>query len=111
MGRKERRAKERQERKESIRMTPDRIYELKQKTANEAVRRVQEIEKGKEKQRAETALDMPMDAHREKKKEKEETEEKQLICALTDENCIFVAERGTCTGCPIAEEAEKRGYR
>ena len=28
MGRKERRAKERQERKESIRMTPDRIYEL-----------------------------------------------------------------------------------
>ena len=58
MGRKERRAKERQERKESIRMTPDRIYELKQKTANEAVRRVQEIEKGKEKQRAETALDM-----------------------------------------------------
>jgi len=58
MGRKERRAKERQERKESIRMTPDRIYELKQKTANEAVRRVREIEKGKEKQRAETALDM-----------------------------------------------------
>lgn len=58
MGRKERRAKERQERKESFRMTPDRIYELKQKTANEAVRRVQEIEKGKEKQRAETALDM-----------------------------------------------------
>ena len=58
MGRKERRAKERQERKESIRMTPDRIYELKQKTANGAVRRVQEIEKGKEKQRAETALDM-----------------------------------------------------
>lgn len=58
MGRKERRAKERQERKESIRMTPDRIYELKQKTANEAVRRVQEIEKSKEKQRAETALDM-----------------------------------------------------
>lgn len=58
MGRKERRAKERQERKESICMTPDRIYELKQKTANEAVRRVQEIEKGKEKQRAETALDM-----------------------------------------------------
>lgn len=84
MGRKERRAKERQERKESIRMTPDRIYELKQKTANEAVRRVQEIEKGKE---------------------------KQPICALTDENCIFIAERGTCTGCPIAEEAEKRGYR
>lgn len=40
MGRKERRAKERQERKESIRMTPDRIYELKQKTANEAVRRL-----------------------------------------------------------------------
>lgn len=33
------------------------------------------------------------------------------IGALTDENCIFVAERGTCTGCPIAEEAEKRGYR
>lgn len=52
-----------------------------------------------------------MDAHREKKKEKEETKEKQPICALTDENCIFVMERGTCTGCPIAEKAEKRGYR
>lgn len=51
MGRKERRAMERRERKESIRMTPDRIQALKQKTANEAVRRVQEIEKGKEKQR------------------------------------------------------------
>lgn len=51
-----------------------------------------------------------MDAHREKKK-KEGTEEKQPICALTDENCIFVVERETCTGCPIAEEAEKRGYR
>ena len=47
MGRKERRAMERRERKESIRMTPDRIQALKQKTANEAVRRVQEIEKGK----------------------------------------------------------------
>lgn len=57
MGRKERRAKERQERKESIRMTPDRIYELKQKTANEAARRVQEIEKGKEKQRLENYYD------------------------------------------------------
>lgn len=57
MGRKERRAKERQERKESIRMTPDRIYELKQKTANEAVRRVQEIENGKEKQRLENYYD------------------------------------------------------
>ena len=45
MGRKERRAMERRERKESIRMTPDRIQALKQKTADEAVRRVQEIEK------------------------------------------------------------------
>lgn len=45
MGRKERRAMERQERKESIRMTPDRIYELKQKTANEAVRRVRKARK------------------------------------------------------------------
>ena len=53
MGRKERRAMERRERKESIRMTPDRIQALKQKTADEAVRRVQEIEKGKEKQRLE----------------------------------------------------------
>lgn len=61
MGRKERRAKERQERKESIRMTPDRIYELKQKTANEAVRRVQEIEKDKEKQRLENYYDGCMD--------------------------------------------------
>lgn len=49
-----------------------------------------------------------MDAHREKK---EETEEKQPICALTDENCIFTVKRETCAGCPIAEEAEKRGRR
>lgn len=61
MGRKERRAKERQERKESIRMTPDCIYELKQKTANEAVRRVQEIEKGWGKQRLENYYDGCMD--------------------------------------------------
>lgn len=57
MGRKERRAMERRERKESIRMTPDRIRALKQKTADEAVRRVQEIEKGKEKQRLENYYD------------------------------------------------------
>lgn len=37
MGRKERRAMERRERKESIRMTPDRIQALKQKTANGAI--------------------------------------------------------------------------
>ena len=111
MGRKERRAKERQERKESIRMTPDRIYELKQKTANEAVRRVQEIEKGKEKQRAETALDMLLLFGMTYLHEQKGWGKQRLDCALTDENCIFVAERGTCTGCPIAEEAEKRGYR
>lgn len=58
MGRKERRDMERREKKESIRMTPDRIQALKQKTAEEAVRRVQEIEKGKEKQWVGTALDM-----------------------------------------------------
>lgn len=58
MGRKERRAMERQERKESIRMTPDRIQELKDRTAREAVRRVQEIEEEKNKERAEVALDM-----------------------------------------------------
>ena len=59
MGRKERRAKERQERKESIRMTPDRICELKQKTANEAVRRVQEmdLEKVKDYQDSKKARD------------------------------------------------------
>ena len=39
-------------------MTPDRIEALKQKTANEAVRMVQEIEKSKGKQLAESALDM-----------------------------------------------------
>lgn len=35
-----------------------------------------------------------MDAQREKKKEKEETKEKQPICALTDENCIFCSGKG-----------------
>lgn len=58
MGRKERRAAERRQRKEEIRMTPDRIQELKDRTAKEAVRRVQEIEEEKNKERAEVALDM-----------------------------------------------------
>lgn len=50
-----------------------------------------------------------MEVSREKKKE--DTKKKQPVCALTDENCIFVAKRGHCTGCPIAEEAEKHGRR
>lgn len=28
------------------------------------------------------------------------------ICVLTGENCIFTVGKGTCNGCPIAEEAE-----
>ena len=36
-------------------------------------------------------------------------EEVELTCALTGEHCIFTAERGTCTGCPVAEEAERIG--
>lgn len=43
--------------------------------------------------------------------DKKETHEKQWICALTNENCIFTVERGTCNGCPILEEAEKIGNR
>lgn len=41
--------------------------------------------------------------------DEKETHEKQWICALTNEHCIFTVERGTCNGCPILEEAEKIG--
>lgn len=58
MGRKERRAAERRQRKEEIRMTPERIQELKKKTADEAVRRVKEMNRAEDKQRTEVALDM-----------------------------------------------------
>ena len=37
-----------------------------------------------------------------------DTEEPEITCALTGEHCIFTVERSTCTGCPIAEEAERR---
>lgn len=90
MGRKERRAKERQERKESIRMTPDRIYELKQKTANEAVRRVQEIEKGKEKHRLENYYDGCMDLLKEFEDGKHTI--KSLRGKLVEETKINLAE-------------------
>lgn len=40
MGRKERRAMERKQRKEEIRMTPQRIQELKENAAKEACKRV-----------------------------------------------------------------------
>lgn len=43
--------------------------------------------------------------------DEKETHEKQWICALTNEHCIFTVERGTCNGCPILEEAEKIGNR
>lgn len=46
-----------------------------------------------------------------KEKKRDMKGKKQPTCALTNENCIFVSERMTCIGCPIAEEAEKRGYR
>lgn len=38
-------------------------------------------------------------------------EERTGICALTDEPCIYTIDKGTCEGCPIAEEAEKVGDR
>lgn len=38
----------------------------------------------------------------------QDTEEPEITCALTGEHCIFNVERGTCIGCPIAEEAERR---
>lgn len=89
MGRKERRAKERQERKESIRMTPDRIYELKQKTANEAVRRVHE-QKGWGKQRLENYYDGCMDLLKEFEDGKHTI--KSLRDKLVEETKINLAE-------------------
>jgi hypothetical protein len=58
MGRKERRAAEREERKRQIRMTPDKIQELKDKTAKEACRQVEEIQKERAKETTRKALDM-----------------------------------------------------
>lgn len=37
-----------------------------------------------------------------------DAEEPEITCALTGEHCIFTAERSSCIGCPIAEEAERR---
>ena len=45
MGRAERRAAERARRKSEIRMTPERIQDLKQRTAKEAARQVDEIQR------------------------------------------------------------------
>lgn len=58
MGRKERRAMEKRQRKEEIRMTPQRIQELKNDTAKEACRRVEEMQKARSKETTEKALDM-----------------------------------------------------
>lgn len=35
-----------------------------------------------------------------------ETHEKQWLCLLTNERCIFTVERDTCNGCPILKERE-----
>lgn len=58
MGRKERRAAERARRKNEIRMTPDRIAELKKSTAKEACRQVEEMQKERSAEMTRTALDM-----------------------------------------------------
>lgn len=58
MGRAERRAKERAERKREVRMTPEKIRELKESTAREACRKVEEMQKARSKETTEKALDM-----------------------------------------------------
>lgn len=58
MGRTERRAAERARRKNEIRMTPERIQDLKNRTAKEAARQVGEMQKAREAERVRQALDM-----------------------------------------------------
>ena len=58
MGRKERRAMERKQRKEEIRMTPQRIRELKENAAKEACKRVEEMQKERSQETTRMALDM-----------------------------------------------------
>lgn len=58
MGRKERRAAERAQRKHEIRMTPEKIQELKTNTAKEACRQVEEMQKARSKETTRMALDM-----------------------------------------------------
>lgn len=58
MGRKERRAAERAEKKREVRMTPEKIRDLKEQTAKEAVRMVEEMQGKKAKETTRTALDM-----------------------------------------------------
>lgn len=60
MGRKERRAMERKQRKEEIRMTPQRIQKLKESTAKEACKRVEEMQKARSHETTRMALDMLM---------------------------------------------------
>ena len=58
MGRAERRAAERARRKSEIRMTPERIQDLKQRTAKEAARQVDEMQRARESERVQQALVM-----------------------------------------------------
>ena len=43
--------------------------------------------------------------------DKNSEDDVKITCALTGERCMYVIERNTCNGCPIAEEAEKIGNR
>jgi hypothetical protein len=57
-GRRERRAAERAKRKSEIRMTPERIQEMKNKAAKEACRRVEQMQQEKAKETTRAVLDM-----------------------------------------------------
>lgn len=58
MGRAERRAMERAKRRCEVRMTPEKIQELKVNTAKEACRQVEEMQKARSKETTRLALDM-----------------------------------------------------
>lgn len=38
----------------------------------------------------------------------EEKKHKRWYCALTDEECIYTADRETCVDCPICEDAKEK---
>lgn len=43
----------------------------------------------------------------ESRRKRDETEE-TLMCAITDEECLYTVGRQTCCGCPIAAEKDRK---
>lgn len=116
MGRAERRAAERARRKSEIRMTPERIQDLKQRTAKEAARQVDEMQRARESERVQQALDMLILfgmtwLHREKGYGRQRLEQyydgvMELLKAFERDECTFTGLRDALvkeTGIQLSE--------